>query len=44
VNKIRGTFKYAAVKAPGLGDRRTAMLSDISSLTGGKVFCEVVGL
>jgi len=44
VNKIRGTFKSAAVKAPGLGDRRKAMLQDIAILTGGQVISEEVGL
>jgi chaperonin GroEL len=44
VNKIRGTFKSVAVKAPGFGDRRKAMLADISILTGGQVISEEVGL
>ncbi|MDO5726333.1 MAG: chaperonin GroEL [Bowdeniella nasicola] len=44
VNKIRGTFKSAAVKAPGFGDRRKAMLQDIAILTGGQVISEAVGL
>jgi chaperonin GroEL len=44
VNKIRGTFKAAAVKAPGFGDRRKAMLGDISILAGGQVISEEVGL
>ncbi|KRV48283.1 molecular chaperone GroEL [Wenjunlia vitaminophila] len=44
VNKIRGTFKSAAVKAPGFGDRRKAMLGDIAILTGGTVISEEVGL
>ncbi len=44
VNKIRGTFKSAAVKAPGFGDRRKAMLADIAILTGGQVIAEEVGL
>ncbi len=44
VNKIRGTFKSAAVKAPGFGDRRKAMLQDIAILTGGQVIAEEVGL
>ena len=44
VNKIRGTFKSAAVKAPGFGDRRKAMLTDIAILTGGQVISEEVGL
>jgi len=44
VNKIRGMFKSAAVKAPGFGDRRKAMLQDIAVLTGGQVISEEVGL
>ena len=44
VNKIRGTFKSAAVKAPGFGERRKAMLQDIAILTGGTVISEEVGL
>jgi len=44
VNKIRGTFRSAAVKAPGFGDRRKAMLQDIAILTGGQVVSEEVGL
>jgi chaperonin GroEL len=44
VNKIRGTFKSAAVKAPGFGERRKAMLQDIAILTGGQVITEEVGL
>jgi chaperonin GroEL len=44
VNKIRGTFRSAAVKAPGFGDRRKAMLQDIAILTGGTVISEEVGL
>jgi chaperonin GroEL len=44
VNKIRGTFKAAAVKAPGFGDRRKAMLGDIAILTGGQVISEEIGL
>ncbi|GAA1754559.1 chaperonin GroEL [Luedemannella helvata] len=44
VNKIRGTFKSVAVKAPGFGDRRKAMLQDIAVLTGGQVVSEEVGL
>ena len=44
VNKIRGTFKSAAVKAPGFGDRRKAMLQDIAILTGAQVISEEVGL
>src|ERR671915_228247 len=43
-NKIRGTFRAAAVKAPGFGDRRKAMLQDIAILTGGTVISEEVGL
>ena len=44
VNRIRGTLKIAAVKAPGFGDRRKAMLSDMAILTGGQVISEEVGL
>src|SRR5579884_2143824 len=44
VNKIRGTFKSVAVKAPGFGDRRKAMLQDMAILTGGQVVTEEVGL
>ncbi|WP_349880110.1 chaperonin GroEL [Micromonospora sp. HUAS YX12] len=44
VNKVRGTFKSVAVKAPGFGDRRKAMLADIAILTGGQVISEEVGL
>ena len=44
VNKLRGTFKSIAVKAPGFGDRRKAMLGDIAILTGGQVIAEEVGL
>ena len=44
VNKIRGTFKSVAVKAPGFGDRRKAQLADIAILTGGQVISEEVGL
>ncbi len=44
VNKIRGTFKSTAVKAPGFGDRRKAMLQDIAILSGGQVISEEVGL
>ncbi|MDQ3113177.1 MAG: chaperonin GroEL, partial [Actinomycetota bacterium] len=44
VNKIRGTFKSVAVKAPGFGDRRKAMVQDIAILTGGQVISETVGL
>jgi chaperonin GroEL len=43
VNKLRGTLKVAAAKAPGFGDRRKAMLDDIAVLTGGKVISEEVG-
>ncbi len=43
VNKLRGTFKAVAVKAPGFGDRRKAMLEDIAILTGGKVITEELG-
>jgi chaperonin GroEL len=44
VNKIRGTFNSASVKAPGFGDRRKAMLQDMAVLTGGQVISEEVGL
>ncbi|HEU4867904.1 MAG TPA: chaperonin GroEL [Actinomycetota bacterium] len=44
VNKIRGTFRSVSVKAPGFGDRRKAMISDIAILTGGQVITEEVGL
>ncbi|MEC8627122.1 MAG: chaperonin GroEL [Bacteroidota bacterium] len=44
VNKLRGTLKVAAVKAPGFGDRRKAMLQDIATLTGGEVISEESGL
>ena len=44
VNKIRGTFRSVAVKAPGFGDRRKAMMQDIAILTGGQVISEEVGL
>jgi chaperonin GroEL len=44
VNKIRGTFKSVAIKAPGFGDRRKAMLQDIAILTGGQLISEEVGL
>ena len=44
VNKLRGTFNVVAVKAPGYGDRRKAMLEDIAILTGGRVISEEVGL
>ena len=43
VNKLRGTLKVVAVKAPGFGDRRKAMLQDVATLTGGKVISEEVG-
>jgi chaperonin GroEL len=43
VNKLRGTLKVAAVKAPGFGDRRKAMLEDIATLTGGRVISEETG-
>src|SRR5882757_8364177 len=43
VNKLRGTLRVAAVKAPGFGDRRKAMLQDIAVLTGGKVIAEEIG-
>jgi len=43
VNKLRGTLKIAAVKAPGFGDRRKAMLEDIATLTGGRVISEEAG-
>lgn len=43
VNKLRGTLRVAAVKAPGFGDRRKAMLEDIATLTGGRVISEEVG-
>ena len=43
VNKLRGTLKVAAVKAPGFGDRRKAMLQDIAVLTGGEVISEDLG-
>ena len=43
VNKLRGTLKVAAVKAPGFGDRRKAMLEDIAVLTGGRVISEEAG-
>ena len=43
VNKIRGTLHVAAVKAPGFGDRRKAMLEDIAILTGGKMISEDMG-
>src|SRR5205807_4529917 len=44
VNKLRGTLKVCAVKAPGFGDRRKAMLEDIATLTGGKAITEDLGL
>ncbi|MCS1352114.1 chaperonin GroEL [Mechercharimyces sp. CAU 1602] len=44
VNKLRGTFNAVAVKAPGFGDRRKAMLQDIATLTGGQVITEEVGM
>src|ERR1043165_3567434 len=44
VNKIRGTFTSVAVKAPGFGERRKAMLTDMAILTGGQVISETVGL
>jgi chaperonin GroEL len=44
VNKLRGTFQCAAVKAPGFGDRRKAMLEDIATLTGGKAVTEDLGI
>src|SRR5438128_1758893 len=44
VNKLRGTLQYAAVKAPGFGDRRKAMLEDIAVLTGGKAITEDLGI
>src|SRR6185436_15810615 len=44
VNKIRGTFNAVAVKAPGFGDRRKAMLQDVATLTGATVVAEEVGL
>ena len=44
VNKLRGGLKVAAVKAPGFGDRRKAMLEDIAALTGGKVISEEMGI
>src|SRR5690606_7431675 len=43
-NKIRGTFTSVAVKAPGFGDRRKAMLGDMATLTGGQVVSEALGL
>src|SRR5204863_9727556 len=44
VNKLRGTLKVAAVKAPGFGDRRKAMLEDIATLTNGKAITEDLGI
>ena len=44
VNKLRGTLKCAAIKAPGFGDRRKAMLEDIATLTGGKMIAEDLGI
>ena len=44
VNKLRGTLQCAAVKAPGFGDRRKAMLEDIAVLTGGQVISEDLGV
>ena len=44
VNKLRGTLKICAVKAPGFGDRRKAMLEDIAVLTGGQTISEELGL
>lgn len=44
MNKLRGTFNAVAVKAPGFGDRRKAMLEDIAILTGGQVITEDLGL
>ena len=44
VNKIRGTLQCVAVKAPGFGDRRKAMLEDIAILTGGRVIAEELGV
>src|SRR5207248_10873973 len=44
VNKLRGGLKVAAVKAPGFGDRRKAMLEDIAALTGGQVISEDLGI
>ena len=43
-NKLRGTLQCAAVKAPGFGDRRKAMLEDIATLTGGKAITEDLGI
>ena len=44
INKLRGTFSVVAVKAPGYGDRRKAMLEDIAILTGGEMFTEELGI
>src|SRR6202007_25055 len=44
VNKLRGTLNVAAVKAPGFGDRRKAMLEDIAILTGGRMISEDIGM
>ncbi|PYQ20313.1 MAG: molecular chaperone GroEL, partial [Acidobacteria bacterium] len=44
VNRLRGTLQVAAVKAPGYGDRRKAMLEDIATLTGGKAITEDLGI
>src|SRR6202011_3893823 len=44
VNKLRGTLNAAAVKAPGFGDRRKAMLQDIATLTGGRMIAEDLGI
>ncbi len=44
VNKLRGTLNVAAVKAPGFGDRRKAMLEDIATMTGGQVISEDMGV
>src|SRR5688572_7883487 len=44
VNKLRGTLKICAVKAPGFGDRRKEMLKDIATLTGGQVFSDELGV
>ncbi len=44
VNKLRGTLKCCAVKAPGFGDRRKSMLEDLAILTGGKVISEDLGI
>src|SRR3990172_7736440 len=44
VNKIRGTFTSVAVKAPGFGERRKAMLQDIATVTGGQVITEELGM